>query len=481
MPRNSTELQRSVAAKSTKSDGDGDGGGGGGSCELELGCGCDNANRSDAENLGPIGDPSLLAPEGPCDGGLQAYLFFGSAFMIEALLWGMPTTFGTFNAFYRKHPNFRDSPYIPIIGALCTSIPFFGAPIATYYVTRYRQYQRQMVWGGFAICVLSLIFASFATHVWGLILFQGAGFGIGVLMLYYAVLEMVNSWFVANRGTAYGALFGAAGCAGIGLPFGFQFLLDNYDYSTTLRIYAFILICFVGAPMAFCRGRYTYTTPNTKAWNNFDWKIMMKSTFAMFWVANVFQGVAFVLPTVYLTRFANILSLTEFQSTMVTSMLLGLSVLSQVAVGKATDKFRLSPIPIAAVSSLISACLCILWLFSRSFGALLTFAILFGFFAGGYSTLWPRLNMSVSTCSDAQAFLYGFLAFGRGLGNIIAIVLSVWFMNNGGAGAQDSVAGFGSMIIGHELGKSTKNEDVDVFAFSLVLNHRIVFDKKSLT
>lgn len=83
MSRNWEESQRSVAAKSTKSEGDGS------FYELEVGCGCDNANRSDATDLGPIGDPSLPAPEGPCDGGLQAYLFFGSAFMIEALLWGM--------------------------------------------------------------------------------------------------------------------------------------------------------------------------------------------------------------------------------------------------------------------------------------------------------------------------------------------------------------------------------------------------------
>lgn len=171
----------------------------------------------------------------------------------------------------------------------------------TYFVTRYRQYQRQMVWCGFAICVLSLIFASFATQVWQLILFQGAGFGIGVLVLYYAVLEMLNSWFVANRGAAYGALFGAAGAAGIGLPFLFQSLLDRFDYSTTLRFYAFVLICCVGTPMVFCRGRYTYTTPNIKAWKNFDWKIMTKATFGMFWWANLFQGIAFVLPPIYLT------------------------------------------------------------------------------------------------------------------------------------------------------------------------------------
>lgn len=128
-------------------------------------------------------------------------------------------------------------------------------------------------------------------------------------------------------------------------------------------------------------------------------------------------------------------------------MPLGLSVLSQFAVGKATDKFRFSPVPIAAISSLVSACLCILWLFSRSFVALLMFAILFGFFAGGYSTLWPRLNTSLSSCPDTQAFLYGFLAFGRGFGNVIAIIFSVFLMNNGGDGAQNTVAGFSDMII----------------------------------
>lgn len=168
MPRNSIESQRS-AAKSTKSDGDGS------FYKLELGGGVENAPTTPS----PIGDPSLPTPEGPCDGGTQAFLFFGSAFMIEALLWGMfspsffnspftikpscptsaifpaksspvasrseinslwpylsltsyycfskltcaigmPATFGTFNAFYKKHPNFRDSPFIPVIGALCT-------------------------------------------------------------------------------------------------------------------------------------------------------------------------------------------------------------------------------------------------------------------------------------------------------------------------------------------------------------------------
>jgi MFS family permease len=184
---------------------------------------------------------------------------------------------------------------------LLQSIPFFGAPFVTPYVSKYRHYQRQMVWSGFAICVLSLILASFATNIWALIAFQGAGFGFGVLVLYYAVLAMLDSWFVRRRGEAYGYLFGAAGAAGIGLPFMFQALLDRFDYATTLRFYALFVVCLVGTPMAMCRGRYTYTTPDLKASANIDKSILKNRVFYMFWAANMLQGIAFVLPGFYLT------------------------------------------------------------------------------------------------------------------------------------------------------------------------------------
>lgn len=99
MPRNSIESQRS-AAKSIKSDGDGN------FYELELGGGVENAPTT----LSPIGDPSLPTPEGPCDGGTQAFLFFGSAFMIEALLWGMFASFFQFT--FQSQVSMPNSSYL---------------------------------------------------------------------------------------------------------------------------------------------------------------------------------------------------------------------------------------------------------------------------------------------------------------------------------------------------------------------------------
>jgi hypothetical protein len=53
---------------------------------------------------------------------------------------------------------------------------------------------------------LALALASFATQVWHIIVTQGALYGLGFLLLYYPLLSILNEWFVANRGLAYGFL-----------------------------------------------------------------------------------------------------------------------------------------------------------------------------------------------------------------------------------------------------------------------------------
>jgi MFS family permease len=133
--------------------------------------------------------------------------------------------------------------------------------------------------------------------------------------------------------------------------------------------------------------------------------------------------------------------------TIVFSLLNGTQVFAQFVVGVASDKFKFSPVVIAAVSSLVSASFLVLWLYARSFAALLAFAIMFGFFAGGYSVLWPRLNISLTADKDTQLFLYGYLALGRGVGNIIAIAFSVFLMDDTGHAAQDPISAFRGMIL----------------------------------
>lgn len=50
------------------------------------------------------------------DGGKDAWLFLSACFMVEALVWGFPFTFGLFQEFYSTHEPFASSSGVAVIG-----------------------------------------------------------------------------------------------------------------------------------------------------------------------------------------------------------------------------------------------------------------------------------------------------------------------------------------------------------------------------
>lgn len=76
----------------------------------------------------------------------------------------------------------------------------------TLFTVKYPRLQHRMIWFGWALCVVSLVGSSFATKVWHLIIMQGVLYGIGFLIIYYPLLNMLNGWFVKRRGLAYGVM-----------------------------------------------------------------------------------------------------------------------------------------------------------------------------------------------------------------------------------------------------------------------------------
>jgi MFS family permease len=153
-----------------------------------------------------------------------------------------------------------------------------------------------MVWFGCTTCLASLVLASFATQVWHLIVTQGALFGTGFLVLYYPVLSMLQEWFVERRGLAFGIIFGATGVAGAALPFLINHLLLNYGFASTLRYYAVGAGILLGATLPFCNPRNPIRKAKPIEWSLY-WTLATKPAFLLFWIANLFQGVAFFLPS----------------------------------------------------------------------------------------------------------------------------------------------------------------------------------------
>ncbi|OJJ06395.1 hypothetical protein ASPVEDRAFT_323137 [Aspergillus versicolor CBS 583.65] len=66
---------------------------------------------------------------------------------------------------------------------------------------------------------------------------------------------MVNEYWIARRGMAYGILCGASGVSGSVMPFALQTLLAKYGYRTTLRAVAVALTLLTGPLIPLLKGR----------------------------------------------------------------------------------------------------------------------------------------------------------------------------------------------------------------------------------
>ncbi|PVH75956.1 MFS general substrate transporter [Cadophora sp. DSE1049] len=356
------------------------------------------------------------------DQGTRAWSFMVGACMIEGLMWGLPLNFGVFQSYYQKNHIFTSSNHLPLVGTLTTAISYLGAPLMTLLTVKYPRLQHRMIWFGWALCVVSLIGSSFSTKVWHLIIMQGVLYGIGFLIIYYPLLNMLNGWFVERRGLAYGIMFASSGIFGAGLPFLLEHLLYKYGYPTTLRIYSVAICVLVGPTLPLLHSRLSDSL-DFETNMRFDTSVFKKPTFLVIVLSNIPQGLVFFLPSVYLPSFASTIGLSAAQGTIVLSALNVCQIISQLSMGYASDLFN--PIAPMVVSTMFSGVVVLgIWGSSNGFILLLTFGILYGLFSGGYSVLYSRFVTLLTKEADMGLWLYSMLEFQRGIGNLIGGYIS---------------------------------------------------------
>ncbi|MCJ1358242.1 MAG: hypothetical protein MMC33_008241, partial [Icmadophila ericetorum] len=329
-----------------------------------------------------------------------------------------PLSYGVFQNYYSQHEAFRGSNNIPVVGTLATGMLYLGGPLTTPLVKRYRQYQPHMIWAGLLLCTLGLVVASFAQTVQVLILSQGLLYGIGVLLLFYPILSMVNEWFIQKRGLAYGIQAAATGFSGLIIPFIAEALLRKYGYSTTLRAFA-VGMAALAIPFApFCRGRgpAIHHSITTKT----DFAFLKKPLFYFYATCNFFQGLGCFFPYLFLPSFATAIGLSPTTGALLIALISVTQVIGQLTFGFLSDG-RLSLNFLIFMSALPSAvAILTLWGFAYSLLPLVFFALLYGFFVAGNVILWARMGTTLSDDPHAALAIYSVFAFEKGIGNVLA-------------------------------------------------------------
>ncbi|KAK4146324.1 monocarboxylate transporter 10 [Dichotomopilus funicola] len=383
------------------------------------------------------------------DRGKDAYLFLFACFMVEALVWGFTYCFGVFQDYYSTHEPFTNAANLPTIGTCAMGIMYLSAPLVMYAHRLFPRAARHSTLLGLLIMCLSLALSSFATTVPQLIATQGVLYAVGGGIAYASCIVYLEQWFVARRGLAFGIMWSATGLSGVILPLILQRMLTAWGHPTTLRVFACVVFALTAPLSFFLRPRLPITPANaTTRARPYSLRFVMERRFALYQLFNVAEAVGFFLPGIYLPSYARVVLGASPVPSVIAMMLVNVaSWAGCVAMGWLID--RLDVTRCFMVSALgAGAGTLLLWGLSVNLPVLYLFCIVYGFFAGSYTSAWPgvmnditqqgRRGETVELSEDNNedsprddhgkladpSMVFAFLAMGRGVGNVISGPLS---------------------------------------------------------
>ncbi|GAB7348849.1 hypothetical protein MBLNU459_g7555t2 [Dothideomycetes sp. NU459] len=387
------------------------------------------------------------------DGGRDAWLFLASTFILEALVWGFPFSFGVFEAYYATHEPFsQDAAGIAAIGTSATGIMYFAAPIVYTGLKKYPAWRRTSTLVGFVILLASLVIASFLNSVGALVATQGIMYGIGGALHYFPALLYLDEWFVQRKGIAFGAICAGGGAAGVAIPLTMEWVLDHFGFRTALRVWIVVVIVLTTPALFFMKGRLPIRHQANVGPQKIEIGFLRTKAFWLLQATVIVQGLGYFLPSIYISSFAQSVGLTATDGTIAIALTNGAAVVGSLLMGWLSDRYHCTTAILAcAIGSVVSVFL--LWSFAVSRPVLFLFALTYGVFASGFASTWAgcakpmRENGYPGT---ETGMIIALFSSGKGIGAVISGPLSEALVAADGWKGKAAFAygsGYGSLII----------------------------------
>ncbi|KAM0119693.1 hypothetical protein ACP6JC_003661 [Aspergillus fumigatus] len=331
----------------------------------------------------------------PVDGGYQAWLFLAACFMVEGIgLAYLPT---------------------PIVIAIMFAFP---------------RARRWFSTAGFVIMCLALGLSSFSTSVTHLIMSQGVAYGIGGCLAYTPSILFLSDWFVEKKGLAFGIVWSGSGLTGILFPLILQTLLNQYGWQTTLRACSIALFLLAAPFMTFHKPRVPIRHSHLR---QLSLRFLWDKVYLIYQLGNTMQAIGFWIPSIFLTSYARTLGASDFLASLTVTLFNLMTVFGCIFTGYLADRHHVTKCILLSSAGAVASVF-LLWGLANHIATLYAFCIVYGFFAGGYSSSWSALSHEVqkSERSAHVSMVFAFLETGRGVGNVISGPLSEALLKVGG-------------------------------------------------
>ncbi|OHE99908.1 hypothetical protein CORC01_04809 [Colletotrichum orchidophilum] len=363
----------------------------------------------------------------PADRGREAWLVLLGCILIQIPVWGYSLAFGVFQEYYGSHPDKLEgeSSNVAVIGTTMTGLMYLISPFTFTILSRWPRLRRWFGPLGLVLTAAGFLLSSFARTVGQLIATQGVICALGCGLLFTPTTLYLDEWFVKRKGLAYGVMWAGKSAAGVGLPFAMETCLQRFGPVITLRAWSIATILISAPLLYFLKPRIPLA--QSAAVRRINLNFIHLPSFWMLQIGNVLQSLGYFLPYTYLSTYA--VQQLHVSTTVATTLLVLVNVTSipgGIVMGSLGDHVRVSTvILISTVGSALAVFL--FWGFSSQTALLAVFSITYGFFAGGFSSTWSAVLSELKAESPAvdTGFIFGLLAGGRGIGNVISGPLSV--------------------------------------------------------
>ncbi|CAO3668307.1 unnamed protein product [Rhizopus stolonifer] len=308
------------------------------------------------------------------------------------------------------------------IGSICVALFFIIGPINQLVIEKMGY--KYMLATGTVCCTAALILASFATQVWHVFLTQGVLFGIGASFVSLPCMGAPQQWFSKRRGLAVGLAFSGSGVGGLVIANISLAAIESIGYRWALRIDGIVVFVLLSFSTCFVRpfGDVRKTGGGRKVIN---WYLFKNPMFSVMFMHGLITTFGYMTPYFLLPSHAKALKLNPWIGANLSAIMSAVNAVSRVFTGYMGDKVgRFNSLFICTFLCGVS-CL-VIWTNVHNEGTLWAFAVIYGFFGGGYVSLFPTVQPQVvglEHIGPALGLLYTTNIFGYLFGTPIASAL----------------------------------------------------------
>ncbi|KAL2043533.1 hypothetical protein N7G274_003840 [Stereocaulon virgatum] len=366
----------------------------------------EHGSAADSEET--IADPVADQPEveekntvdEPPNGG-YGWVCVACCFLINAHTWGINSSYGVFLAYYLAndyYPNTSSLEYA-FVGGLSISQALLISPLATY-TTRVYGTRTTLLIGVFFETV-ALIGASFTHEIWQLFLSQGVCFGFGMGFLFVGSVGIVPQWFTTKRSLANGIATAGSGIGGMMYSLATNAMIHNLGVQWAFRILGILAFAVNVVCAILMKDRNKVIGASQMA---FDWRLFKRPEYLLILAWGFFSMMGYITLLFSLPNYAVSIGLSAKQGSVIGALLNLGQGLGRPVVGIFSD--GAGRINLAGACTFVGGLFCfVIWIFAKSYGVLIFFAIAVGTVAGTFWTTIAPVGAEVVGLKELPAAL----------------------------------------------------------------------------